>query len=760
MGENRVNRDGKGPGVWMGHKGPRLAWMIGSLLLILLFLTLSMCYLHYVKETIRRDAKGNLMELGNNLSQSLHSEISSTNHILGSLALEASRGHITTEEGLVQFLSEQAAFWHFYDLALIDKEGISHHQDGSQTMPINGKLLSKAVDSEKMTFDFLLTGGKKYVLFYVPVPRNLQAQTGYLAINGTLAVQNWDWLRNVRLFEGRAMTQIITREGVVITCGLEGQDQVNYNLLDSPQGVDFEPGITLEQVRQAMREEESLCLSYRLDGEEYYFCCCPVGFNGWNLAFSVPAGMVNSAGDQMFRSVLVICAGLSVLFLLFLLYFRASQFQAQQKIWSAAYVDEVTGGANRHKFLLDAKRLLARGGVEYVLVYSNIDQFKMLNQRYETAGADYILRNIHRACQQILSERESCARLTADHFVLLLQREGAEDRLAALAREQAVQQTLDGRTCQIRLTFGLCPVEPGEQELTGVIDRANLAMKMSPATGSGIVVYTAAMMERAAREKALTERLLQESVWREFTIHLQPKVDLATGKVIGAEALARWISPEFGAVSPGEFIPLAEKAGIVCQVDWFAFASVCRILAKWEREGRELIPISFNLSKAQLSSPNFLDHYREVIQEHQIACQYLDFEFTESLLYENSGALQAAVDEIHGMGAWCSVDDFGFGYSSLGLLGQFEADTLKLDRSFFRENAQPDSRSNRIIHSVIQIASNLGMQTVAEGVEGQEHVEMLRQFGCGAVQGFYYSRPLPLEEFEQFAAERREGIVT
>lgn len=740
------------------QKGSKLAWIAVTTVLCLGFLTLSSIYLNYVRDTIRQDAKGNLAELGGHIAQSLHSEINRTSEVLGSLALEVAHRGTDSEEEQLNFLTEQSDFWNFYDLAVIDNDGISHHQDGSKDTPMNRKLLTEALNSGKMTFDFLIAGGEDCVIFYVPLPHDERESSGYLAITGTYAVHNWDLLMNIDIYGGQAITQIITKDGVIITRGRGSEEPVYYNFLSYLENAKFESGITLEDIRQILKEEENLRISYQLDGKEYYLCGTPIGFNGWCLAFTVPTSIVNSAGDQMARSVLIICAGLSLVFLLFLVFYRTTQAHAQRRIWDAAYVDEVTGGANRHKFLLDAHEILAKTSDGYMLIYTNIDQFKLLNQRFGTIEADHILRNISQAFTKMLSKLECCARLTADHFVLLLHGDEIENRLTMLAQDQSVQTTQAGGSCHVRLTFGLCPIESSNSELTEVIDRANLAMKMSPMRENGIMAYNVAMMEQAAREKALTERLLQDSFQDEFSIFLQPKVDLATGLVVGAEALARWTNPEFGWVSPGEFIPLAEKAGVVCKIDWSAFDCVCKVLAKWREEGKELVPISFNLSKAQLAVPNFLDHYVDTIREYNTPCKYLDFEFTESLLYENSGALQTAVNKIHAMGAWCSMDDFGFGYSSLGLLGQFEADTLKLDRSFFLEDAQPDSRNNRIVRSVIQIAETLGMHTVAEGVEDEKHVDMLRQFGCDSIQGFYFSKPLPINEFEQFVIARRERI--
>lgn len=740
-------------------KARKMIWLFITVILCLCFFTLSRGYLKYVRETIRRDAKSSLEELGNHIGQSLYNEIRRTSEVLGSLALEVAQRDMETEEERLLFLAKQSEFWGFYDLAVIDKDGISHHQDGMKDTPMNRKLLSDALNFRTVTFDFVMAGGEDCVVFYVPLPEDIREDTEYLAVSGTYAVNKWDLLMDINIYNEQAVTQIISDDGVVITRGRNSEEMIYYNLLDYIKGAEFESGITLEQVSQSLSAGESMQFSYSLEDTEYYLSCTPIGFNGWNLVFTVPSTIVNYAGEQMASSVLIISATLTIIFLLILFYFWISQSQARKRIWNAAYVDDVTGGENRHKFMLDASALLERKDADYVLVYSNIDQFKLLNQRYGTMEADFVLCTLHSAFTKMIRTQECCARLTADHFVLLLQGEGIEERLKSLAEEQAMQTLQMGGKCYIRLTFGLCRIEHGDDTLTRAIDRANLAMKMSPMTESGIVVYNEMMMESAAREKALTEKMLQPSFKEELTIHLQPKVDLITGLVTGMEALARWESAEYGNVSPGEFIPLAEKAGIVCQIDWIAFELVCKTLSKWKQEEKELIPVSFNLSKAQLTQPNFLDKYRNMIHEYGVSCQYLDFEFTESLLYENSGALQAAVREIHDMGARCSMDDFGFGYSSLGLLGQFEADTLKLDRSFFMEDVKPDSRNSRIIYSVIQIAKSLGMDTVAEGVEDEKQVEMLREFGCGSIQGFYYSKPLPIEEFEAYVQERKEMLT-
>lgn len=750
--ENRKKKKRTALGNKVEHPG---AWIVFSGLISGLFIFMCFWYLGYVRGTIRQDAKSNLAEMGKHIAGSLNSEILSTSDVLGGLALELAWNEYGSEEELSRFLKEQAAYWNFYDLAAIDSRGISHHADGRLDTPMNRALLSQALSGGETVYDFRIEGDQDCIVFYTPLDEEARERTGFAAVAAAYAVSNWNLFMEVSIYDGQAITRVLTKNGVAVTRDRESGGPEQYNFLQSLEGAVFEDGVTFAQVKENLYQGNSQHVSYKLDGMEYYFSSEPLQINSWSLVYTVPAGIVNSAGENMTRSVLVVSACLIAGMMMIQLLFRISRSNARKALWRAAYEDEVTGGANKNKFEQDAQALLEKNRGRYVLAYTNIYQFKLLNRRFGKEEADRILKRLHQRMEDMLLDQECCGRLSADNFVLLLrERESrsVEQRLLAFTAENSLELTRSGAVCPIRLLVGLCRFEDEHVDLTQVIDRANMAMK-SLRTGaeSRIAVYDARMMERAELDKEMTEQLLREDITEEFYICLQPKVELATGRVVGAEALARWNSTVFGQVPPSTFIPLAERAGVVRRIDWCAFESVCRTLVRWREEGRLLIPISFNLSKAQLELPDFLAHYRQLIQAYGVPHQYLDFEFTESILYENSDVLRTAVAEIHAMGCLCSVDDFGFGYSSLGLLGQFEADTLKLDRSFFLAEAGADSRNNRIIQSVIQMARRLGMHTVAEGVEDQEHVDMLKRFGCGAVQGYVFARPMVVREFEVFA---------
>lgn len=747
-----------------GTPHPRFKRMIvglfSSIFLALLLFILSILYLKYVKETIQVDSKSNLGELGKHISESLTSHIQSTNDVLESLTLELPWNNYKSEEQLTGFLQQQASFWNFHDIAYIDKDGISHHANGTLDT-LSRSLISDALKYDDTVYDLQIYNDEDCVIFVAPLAPDARRETGILAVTGTYAVRNWNMLMDIDIYNHQAVTYIITNTGVIVTPSQTNSEKTSYNLLETLRGAKFEDGMNLSTIQNKLREGQRLQVAYSLDGTDYYLGCEPIGFNSWTLVFTVPSAIVNRAGINMSQSVVIIGVGLTVIFLLILLLFLAFQYRTKKALWRMAYEDEVTGGANKNRFDLNACSFLADGERSYMLVYVNICQFKMLNRRLGKQEADHILRNLYNAMNMLITPQECCGRLSADNFCLLLEKTDSPsitERLEKFAQDQAWQTTSNGNTISIRLVFGLCDASSDTYDLTRLIDQANLAMKSLSSTGEHrAAVYDASMMEKAAREKELTEYLLREDVSEEFYICLQPKVSLDTGQVVGAEALARWDNSCFGFVSPGEFIPLAEKIGMVCEIDWMAFENVCKILKSWEREGKPLIPISFNLSKAQFAIPDFLTHYRTVIEQYQVPCQYLDFEFTESMLYEDTHALQNAVCQIHEMGCLCSVDDFGFGYSSLGLLGQFEADSLKLDRSFFLGDTSPDSRNNQIVRNVIQLASSLHMKTVAEGIEDQEHVEMLRQFGCDSIQGYIFSKPLTVSNFESFVLKQLKG---
>jgi len=233
----------------------------------------------------------------------------------------------------------------------------------------------------------------------------------------------------------------------------------------------------------------------------------------------------------------------------------------------------------------------------------------------------------------------------------------------------------------------------------------------------------------------------------EFVLHYQPQVSLMDGRVVGAEALVRWHSADFGPLSPAEFIPIAEDSGQILEIGEWVMRTAVRQAKLWQMQGLPAMTMAVNLSAVQFRHPNLFDMVTKLLAEAELPPQYLEIELTEATAMDNPMAAIALMNRLHALGVRMSIDDFGTGYSSLSYLKKFRVAKLKIDQSFVRDiNSDPDDKA--IVAAVIHLASSMGLHTIAEGVETADQLAYLRLQGCDEVQGFYFSKPVPADQFE------------
>ena len=244
---------------------------------------------------------------------------------------------------------------------------------------------------------------------------------------------------------------------------------------------------------------------------------------------------------------------------------------------------------------------------------------------------------------------------------------------------------------------------------------------------------------------------MEEALYKhEFQVYLQPKYSTKGEKLSAAEALVRWIHPVLGFISPGKFIPLFEKNGFILMLDDYMLTEVARLQSNWLSQGKKLVPISVNVSRAHFAEDNLAEHICYIVDRFKVPHEYIELELTESAFFDDKATLLSTVRKLKDMGFKVSMDDFGAGYSSLNSLKELPLDIIKLDAEFFR-SVDDITRSNLIVGETISLAKKLGMQIVAEGIETREQVDFLAQQNCDLIQGFYFSKPLPVSEFEDRA---------
>jgi diguanylate cyclase (GGDEF)-like protein len=416
--------------------------------------------------------------------------------------------------------------------------------------------------------------------------------------------------------------------------------------------------------------------------------------------------------------------------------------------------DDVTKRKNKREFERVAKELI-KGKRNYVLVYANIDQFKLINDAYGDQVGDEILRKVHKIIDDELVWYEVSGRIMADNFGILMHYHSIEkldERLYRMSKQFAKLKDDKGNYYGIKMYYGVYILpEDDEADVSAMMERANIARKkVSPSYKVALGVYDDRDRQRLSREKVLEMKMRKALANGEFVPYLQPKYELKGETVAGAEALVRWIDPEEGMIYPDEFIPLFENNGFVVDVDLYMFEQVCKMAESWHKQGKRIIPISVNLSRSHFAVPNFFDSYAEILKKYDVPPKAIEIELTESLFYNDMDSLNTLVSQIHELGLSCSIDDFGSGYSSLNMLKEVRVDALKLDRVFFA-SGEDDQRGKNVIQSVIRLAQALNLHTISEGVEERGQVDFLKSMDCDLVQGYVFAKPMPVGDFEELA---------
>lgn len=413
-----------------------------------------------------------------------------------------------------------------------------------------------------------------------------------------------------------------------------------------------------------------------------------------------------------------------------------------------ATYDELTGIYNKQAFYAKTKEmLLDNPDKNFDLLRINIERFKVLNDLFGESTGDKLLRYIGKFLKEINLPLCVSGRLYADNFVVCYEAgKGDSRRMINTLQMVADSFAINNRTI---LSFGLYRIDDKTLPVSVMCDRANMALwKAKGNFKNPYCEYDEKMRQQVLKEQKIINAMEMAIQNKEFTLYLQPKYDIEKGTIISAEALVRWISLENGFISPGDFIPVFENNGFVYEVDKFIWEESCRYLRKWLDEGREVHPISVNVSRIDLYDPKLVQHLVDLREKYQLPSQYLELEITESAYTEDPEQIITITRQLREAGFVILMDDFGTGYSSLNMLKDIQIDVLKLDMGFLK-SSDYSAKGGNILTAILKMAESLKMQTIAEGVETKEQVEFLKSIGCKYVQGFYYSKPLPVDEFEK-----------
>lgn len=414
--------------------------------------------------------------------------------------------------------------------------------------------------------------------------------------------------------------------------------------------------------------------------------------------------------------------------------------------------DRLTGLYSKEFFYQLMKDALMRNpDGRYDIVCSDIENFKLVNDVFGNPMGDHLLRGIAHMYEQEIKGLGICGRLNSDQFVCMIEhREDYRDELFQKAVEK-VNLLLDGGT--IVMKWGIYSVEDRFLSAEQMCDRALLAARsIKGQYGKYFAFYDDQLRSSLLRDQAITDSMEEALEEGQFQIYLQPKYRIADGSLSGAEALVRWEHPEWGIQSPGNFIPLFEKNGFITKMDQYVWEKTCQVLREWEDKGYPPIPVSVNVSRADIFNSDLSDILQKTVKKYRLHPSRLHLEITESAYTETPSQIIDTVAQLRETGFVIEMDDFGSGYSSLNMLNNLPIDILKLDMQFIQsETAKPVSQG--ILKFIINLARWMHLSVVAEGVETKEQLSRLEEIGCDYVQGYYFAKPMPCHEFERLLAK-------
>ncbi|MBQ8798561.1 MAG: bifunctional diguanylate cyclase/phosphodiesterase [Lachnospiraceae bacterium] len=637
-------------------------------------------------------------------------------------------------------------------LGLIDRDYVYYDSEGDVIPDKRSDYIETAMSGKKLIFraEDDVTGDG--VVFMVPCKEEEKVVGVLVAKAGREELLN---KLSVKAQEGTEL--VVDVAGNVV---LMSEDVGNY--LEGMSWEEFSKNGAFWKDKPAFDKEMqlvgcSVASATRKSGKEIYFAAATIeGYEDFFAVRLTSSEVVEAEINGAMFWVYVM--------MVFMAFFMMSVFVAalivytrnRRAVYNAAYVDPLTGIPSKTKHKMDAQELIDKQERKYAYVTFDVDNFKYINEMFDYEYGNQILIHIAKTLKIFAKPGELYARVSSDNFALLLIDTGTKQELTDRIRElfalipEYREPEEDLEVCALSFSCGVYQIE-GKMDINTVRANANLARTESKKNVvDDITFYDENLKNRRVEEKELEYEAENALENKEFLVYFQPKYDVDSEKIIGAEALIRWNHPIRGMLSPNLFVPLFETNGFIIKLDLFVLDQVCVLIKSWIDAGIPPICISVNLSRIHLYERDIVSGLVEVVKKHDVPPEYIEFELTESAFYDETDSLLRVMSEIKEAGFRLSMDDFGSGYSSLNLLRRLPVDVLKLDRVFLEDCDEEDDglRGKRIVMHVISMAKDLRMEVLAEGVETADQKDFLKDARCDMIQGYYYARPMPIKEFE------------
>lgn len=722
--------------------------IIISAAVAVLILVVTLFCTEKIQEEMQMQLNQNLEDVANQNAMALHNQIHSNEQLLKGLLAELQQSGGEVSDTILQY-SNFVEEYGLKRMGYCKSDGTAFSTDGVVSdlsfrefykRGMNGQSTITGVLSDAMSADH---GG----IMVMSVPdRNASGEVEGVAF----LTYNSDTLNNslqMKCFSGQGYSFAINQDGEIMAAMENDSLELSQNLFIDVLGKQEENEAVVQLIRESMAKGESALGTMHLQEADYFYAA-PVEFMDgeitWYMFTVIPADFLDHRFTTIQKNLFVMDFFVILAIMAGILLFVFTSRAQQRELIRLAYVDPVTGGANFARFCQVVNGMRGRRGY---LVSTDIQNFNSVNIAAGREAGDRMLRDVWVILESSLQEHEMAGRIREDHFALFLTEDSEEsliermEQISGAIHELAVLMQVPG----VYLYYGICSLEENETVEDGY-SRARIARSfVNDEHARRYMFFREIDQDRIYENQMMEENFDKALEEHEFEVWYQPKYSVDGAQIVGSEALVRWRKKDGGMISPGKFIPLFEKNGMIARLDEYMFRAVCAQQAEWLKRGRRVLPVSINLSRASLYYSDIVERYERIIRECDLDTGYIQLEVTESAL-EGKTDILAVLGEFRDMGVQILMDDFGTGYSSLATLNMRCFDTLKLDKSLIDHIG--DENGETLLYHVVSMGQKLGLHITAEGVETEMQLRYLQQLNCDDIQGFLFARPMPVADFE------------
>lgn len=721
--------------------------IVSLLTVFVLVMVISIAYISHIQNLIYKNVYQNIKELSEQTAVQLEASITGQKNIVRVMTDTIEQGHFTTEAEIFKRYAKETSTYRFTRLVILDKQGNGITSDNYEVKNYHNIEEFFAQEDVYVSDNRPSTVSDNQVNIY---SKTFSLNGEEKVLMATINTSDYKDILLRRLF-GRGGTDLINEEGIILLDGWENDLEENTNLYDYIQEnyppINEKENDKINGMREAIKRGENGTFHVNLNGEIYFMHYEKLSINNWYVITSSP---ISTIAQELMNLVILsamLCLFIVLVIMSISVYINISNKKKNNRLYRVAYIDPVTLLGNEYYFRSNGTIYL-EGSItktKYVVTI-DINKFKALNNIYGYAVCNEILKTLGQKIQRLLPEDNITCRISNDIFASIFSYEGDIDQLLHKVFVEASKLNINGMELHINLAIGAYNVMPYETDINKIVDKAYLARAQIKGLYHSNYYLFDETLENKMIEEQKIEACMEEALENnEFKVVYQPKVYTKNEKMSGAEALVRWYR-DGEIIPPSKFIPLFEKNKFIIKLDRYIFEQVCKDLADW-RDRLGFIPtISINVSKEQFEDENFIDKYLDICTKYGLEPSQIDLEITESAT-TNMDVLKV-LSLIKAKGFTISIDDFGTGTSSLSMLQNMPIDIMKIDKVFV-DKANLNSDKN-IINYIVLIAHHLNVATIVEGVETKEQVEFIRKIGADIIQGYYYSKPIPKDEFEEY----------